>query len=75
MSNQNTVIVGDVTADDPHAGRCFRVFWTGRHWTPEYPEAKLYTVSDARRVTKTTSFDRVVHMIVDYGIEGEHAAL
>ena len=50
-------------------------FWTGKEWAREYPEAKLYTVAEARRICKTTSFDCLVCMVVDYGTDNEHIAL
>lgn len=50
-------------------------FWTGTRWAEEYPEAQKYTAGEARRVTKTTSFDRPVRIVIDYGTEDEHIAL
>jgi hypothetical protein len=68
-SNKNAVIVSHKTPET--------MFWTGKNWTKEYPDAMKYSVSEARETTKRIHpdlFDRSVRIVVDYGLEDEHEA-
>jgi len=65
---KNSVIVKDWDRATP-------VFWTGHKWTYSYPEAKKYSVSEARRVCERASFAETAAIIVDYGLTDEHVAL
>lgn len=44
-------------------------FWTGKRWSFEYPNAKVYTATVAKRIA--AQFDGDCQLVADYGLESQ----